>query len=143
MFNTSPYTLKLLAALVWYSGAVVLYIKSASMLFRAEMINPGQHWIWMAVLSGLVIGGIKAKYLFKRLCFKNLARINALQQTKLWHFYRIRFFIFLFAMVLLGSFLSRLVQDNYPMLIIMAVVELSVATALVGSSNCFWREEIN
>ena len=94
MFNTSPYTLKLLAALVWYSGAVVLYIKSASMLFRAEMINPGQHWIWMAVLSGLVIGGIKAKYLFKRLCFKNLARINALQQTKLWHFYRIRFFIF-------------------------------------------------
>jgi len=140
MFNASPHTLKLLAALIWYIGAIVLYIKSTSLLFRAEMINPGQHWIWLAVLSGLVIGGIKAKYLFKRLCFKNLTRINTLQQAKLWHFYRLRFFIFMFSMIFLGSFLSRLAQDNYAMLIIMAIVELSVATALLGSSNCFWRE---
>ncbi len=140
MFNASPYTLKLLAALIWYIGALVLYIKSTSLLLRAEMINPGQYWIWLAVLSGLVLGGIKAKYLFKRLCFKNLTRIKALQQAKLWHFYRIHFFIFLFSMIMLGNFLSRLAQDNYAMLITMAIVELSVATALLGSSNCFWKK---
>ena len=140
MFNVSPNILKLLAALVWYSGSVVLYLKSTHLLFRAEVLNPGQHWIWLAVISGLVIGGVKAKYLYKRLCIKNLARINALPQAKLWHFYRLRFFIFLITMVLLGSYLSRQILDNYPMLITMAVLEISIATALLGSSNCFWKE---
>lgn len=140
MFNVSHHTLKLLAALVWYSGTVVLYIKSTRLLFRAEMLNPGQHWIWLAVISGLVIGVIKAKYLYKRLCIKNLTRINALHQAKLWQFYRPRFFIFLFSMILLGSYFSRQIHDNYSMLISMAILEISIATALLGSSHCFWKK---
>lgn len=140
MFNVSHLTLKILAALVWYSGFVVLYIKSINLLFRAEMINPGQHWIWLAVISGLVIGVIKAKYLYKRLCIKNLIRINSLHQAKLWQFYRLRFFVFLFSMILLGSYFSRQIHDNYSMLISMAILEISIATALLGSSNCFWKE---
>ena len=140
MFNVSHLTLKILASLVWYSGFVVLYIKSINLLFRAETLNPDHHWIWLALISGLVIGVIKAKYLYKRLCIKNLARINALHQAKLWQFYRPRFFIFLFSMVLLGSYLSRQILDNYPMLISMAILEFSIATALLGSSNCFWNK---
>lgn len=140
MFNVSHLTLKILAALVWFSGFVMLYIKSMSLLFRAETLNPGQHWIWLALISGLVIGIIKAKYLYKRLCIKNLARINALPQAKLWDFYRPHFFIFLFSMVLLGSYFSRQILDNYSMLISMAILELSIATALLGSSNCFWKK---
>ena len=141
MFDASQRTLKLLAALVWYTGAVVLFIKSAGLLLDAESVNPDQSWTWLAVLSGLVLGGIKAKYLFNRLCFKNLSRILALKQPKLWHFYRVHFFIFLFFMISLGAFLSRLAHGDYPMLIAVAVVELSVATALLGSSGCFWREQ--
>ena len=141
MFGASTRTLKLLASLVWYSGAVVLYIKSSGLLLEAESINPGQVWIWLAILGGLIIGVIKAKYLFKRLCIKNLKRIDALDKPKLWHFYRLRFFIFLFTMIVLGHFLSGQAHANYPMLIIMAVVELSIATALLGSSNCFWKEQ--
>ena len=130
----------LFRSMVWYIGAVVLYIKSISLLFRAETINPEQDWIWLAVLSGFVIGGIKAKYLFKPLCCKNLTRINSLQQAQLWQFYRVHFFVFLFSMISLGGFLSRLAQDNYQMLITLAIIELSIATALLGSSNCFWKE---
>jgi len=141
MFNTSLRTLKLLAALVWFSGAIVLFIKSASLFLEAEGINPDQPWTWLAVLAGLVIGGIKARYLFSRLCFKNLSRINALEQPKLWHFYRARFFFFLFLMVSSGAFLSRLAHGDYPMLIAVAVIDLSIATALLGSSNCFLREQ--
>ena len=140
MFDTSTRTLKLLASLVWYSGAVVLYIKSSSLLIEAESIKPDQIWMWLAVPGGLIIGAIKAKYLFKKLCIKNLKRIDALGKPKLWHFYRLRFFIFLFAMIALGHFLSGQAHDNYPMLIIMAVVELSIATALLGSSHCFWKK---
>ena len=140
MFNVSHLTLKILAALVWYSGFVVLYIKSINLLFQAETLNPDQLWIWLALISGLVIGIIKAKYLYKRLCIKNLERINALHQAKLWQFYRLRFFIFLFSMILLGSYFSRQIHDDYAMLISMAILEISIATALLCSSHCFWKK---
>jgi len=137
MFDTSPHTLKFLAALVWYSGVIALLIKSTSLLFRAHVISPGHPWLLMAVLVGVVIGAIKARYLFRRICLKNLKRIDALKHPKLWHFYRMRFFIFLLTMVILGSYLSHRAQDNFPMLIAMAAIELSVAIALLGSSDCF------
>lgn len=140
MFNVSHLALKMLAALVWYSGFGVLYFKSINLLLRAEMLKPGQYWIWLAVISGLIIGVIKAKYLYKRLCIKNLIRINALHQAKLWQFYRLRFFIFLLSMILLGSYFSRQIHDNYSMLIFMATLEISIATALLGSSHCFWNK---
>lgn len=139
MFNASTRTLKLLASLIWYSGFIILFIKSSGLLLDAESIKPNQLWTWLAIFSGLLIGAIKARYLYSRLCIKNLNRINALKQPKLWHFYRLRFFFFLFLMIVLGRFLSQIAHDNYPILIIMAIVELSVATALLGSSYCFWR----
>lgn len=140
MFNTSPRTLKLLASLVWYSGFIVLFFKSSRLLLQAENINPDQLWIWLALISGLSIGAIKAKYLYGKLCIKNLHRIDALAHPKIWHFYRMRFFLFLGLMVALGLFLSQRAHGNYPMLITMAIIELSVATALLGSSHCFWNE---
>jgi hypothetical protein len=141
MLYSSTRTLKLLASLVWYSGAVVLFFKSSKLFLEAQGINSNQTWIWLAVLSGLIIGGIKAKYLFKRLCIKNLNRIDALRKPKFWQFYRIRFFIFLLLMILLGNFISRLIHGNYPALITLAILELSIATALLGSSNCFWKKK--
>ena len=141
MFSTSSHTLKLQAALVWYSGSVVLFVKSASLLIEAEMLSPDQVWVWLAILGGLVLGGVKAKHIFSRTCIKNLRRIDALEEPKFWQFYRIRFFIFLLTMVILGTFLSRLAQGNYPMLITVALVDFSVATALLGSGRCFWREQ--
>lgn len=141
MFDTSAHTLKLLASLVWYSGAVVLYVKSSGMLLEAQSIRPDQIWTWLALLLGLIIGVIKAKYLFKRLCRNNLERIDALGNPKLWHFYRPRFFIFLFAMILLGHFLSQHAHGNYPVLLSMAVIEISIATALLGSCHCFWKKK--
>ena len=140
MFNSSTRLLRLLASLVWYSGAVVLAFKSSRLLIEAHSIKPELLWLWLAVLAGLVIGFIKAKYLFKRLCIKNLKRIDTLKRAKLWQFYRLPFFFFLLMMIVLGSFISQLVHGNYSMLITMAVIEVSLATALLGSSHCFWQQ---
>ena len=140
MFYSSRRSLKLLAALVWYSGAVVLSFKSSRLLLEAYNIRPEQVWIYLAVVGGLMIGAIKAKYLFKRLCVKNLNRIDAIEQPKFWHFYRMRFFFFLLAMILLGSFVSQLAHGNYTALMMIAIVEVSLATALLGSSTCFWEK---
>lgn len=141
MFNASIQTLKLLASLVWYSGAIILSYKSISMLSEAHAINPDQLQTWLTIAAGLLLGVIKAKYLFTKVCFKNLNRIKALQKPKLWEFYRIRFFLFLITMILMGSFLSRQAHGNYSMLLSMALIEISLATALLGSSFCFWKKQ--
>ena len=140
MFNTSTQTLKLLAALVWFSGAVVLFIKGFGMFFEAEQLNPGQLWTWLALSVGLILGSIKARYLFSRLCTKNLRRIERLSDPRLWHFYRVRFYVFLLVVSLSGLYVSQKAHGDYSMLIIMIIVDLSLATALLTSGNCFWKK---
>ena len=99
MFTASSNTIKTIAAVIWITGAITLGIKSSSLLIQATEISPELPWVWIAVLTGLVIGAIKTKYLFTRLCYKNLNRIDELKQPKLWQCYRPQFFIFLFLIV--------------------------------------------
>ena len=141
MFNTTHYTLKLLAAMVWCSGAVVLSYKSTQLLLEAYSINPIQYWLWLTILGGILFGAIKARFLFSKLCIKNLKRINALRQPRLWQFYRTRFFFFLLLMVVFGSLVSRQAHGDYALLLTMSFIEVSLATALLGSSICFWKEK--
>jgi len=140
MFQSTKHTLRLLASLVWYSGGIVLAFKSARLLLEAHSIDSQLFWICFAIVGGLLIGAVKVKYLFKRLCIKNLNRIDSLEKPLLWQFYRTGFFFFLFAMIILGSYISHLTHGNYPALIAMATVEVSLATALLGSSTCFWKK---
>ncbi len=141
MFTASTNTIKTIAAVIWITGAITLGIKSSSLLIQATEISPELPWVWIAVLTGLVIGAIKTKYLFTRLCYKNLNRIDELKQPKLWQCYRPQFFIFLFLMISLGAYMSRTAEGNYFMLIGVAIVDLSIATALFGSCLCFWRKQ--
>ena len=141
MFDSSKLTLKLLAAAVWYSGAVVLSYKSARLLLEAQSINTDKTWICLAVITGIMIGMIKAKYLFKNICIKNIKRIDSLISPKLWQTYRTYFYFFLLAMIILGSSITRMVHGNYAVLMSAAIVEISLATALLGSSNCFWKKQ--
>lgn len=141
MFSASHQTIKLLAAFVWYIGFVVLFIKSYQLVFEAEQINPGQFWTWVSIVCGIIFGIIKAKYLYKKLCIKNLNRINIINHPKLWHIYRPHFYVLLFCMVSLGAYFSRQAHGNYEMLLTIAFVDISVGTALLGSSHCFWKEQ--
>ncbi len=140
MPHTSSHTLKRLAALVWYLGVAVLLIKSSGLFLAASQSGASLIWVLVGLLGGLGIGSIKAKYLFEKVCRNNLMRIEALKKPRLWQFYRARFFVFLGLMVALGTYLSRLAQGDYRLLLPLAVVELSVAVALLGSSHCYWGE---
>lgn len=140
MFSASKQTLKLLAALVWFSGAIVLFIKGFGMFFEAEQLNPGQYGTWLALSAGLLLGSVKARYLFSRLCIKNLRRIDELEKPRLWHPYRVRFYMFLFVVSLSGLYVSNTAHGDYTLLIIMVIIDLSLATALLASGNCFWKK---
>lgn len=137
---TSKRTLNILAALFWFSGGVVLTLKGGSLLLEAHQLRPEHEWALLTLALGMLIGGLKAKYLFSRLCKKNLARIAGLQKPQFWQVFRSRFLVFLTLMTVAGAALSSMAQGNHLFLIAVAILDFSVATALLGSSAVFWRQ---
>ena len=117
----------------------MLLLKGAGLLSEAADLRPGDKRTWLAGSSGLLIGALKARYLFARAGRKNLARIEALEQPRLWQFYRAGFFLFLALMITLGITLSRLAQGKFALLIGVGTLDLSLAVALLGSGHIYWR----
>jgi len=110
------------------------------MLFEALALQPENTLPYGALLAGLVIGALKAKYIFIGSCRRNIRRINALPNPRVWQFYRPGFFVFLASMSVMGAVLSRMASDSYPLLITMITVDFSLVIALTGSSYVFWEE---
>ncbi len=131
--------LKILAALTWYTGGVVLALKGGALLTEAALLSPKQGWTWLALAGGISLGVLKARYIFINNCRRNLDRIASLTEPRIWQFYRPGFFLFLALMIIAGATLSTLSHGNYSTLITVATVDISIATALLGSSHIFWR----
>lgn len=138
---TSARSVKILAALVWCVGGGVLLWKGSTLLIEADALNPQSIWPWAAGAIGLAIGGVKARYLFSKACRKNLRRIDALERPRLWQCFRPRFFLFLAAMIAIGATLSRLAHGSHGFLIGVAILDLSIGTALLGSSFIYWQKK--
>lgn len=141
MIIVSHITLKILAALVWVVGGIVLVLKGSSLLLEAKAIEPDLMWPWVVVVGALLLGGVKARYLFSKSCRKNLARIAALSEPKLWQFFRPGFFLALALMIATGATLSRLAAGYYVPLLIVALLDLSIGIALLASSVMFWQSQ--
>jgi hypothetical protein len=141
MLVVSRRSLKILAALVWYVGGAVLLLKGSSLLLEANALRPGQVWPWLAAVVALLLGGLKAKLLFTRSCHRNLDRIAALDRPRVWQFFSPGFLAALAVMITAGATLSRLAHDNYPFLIGVAILDIGIAIALLGSSYVFWKRK--
>ena len=137
MLAVSKKTLTVLSGIVWLSGAIVLLLKGASLFAQAIALKPNESWSWLAIAAAMLIGTVKAKYLFSKFCRKNLDRIDALDDPQLWQAFRPAFYIFLTAMVLLGATLSRLAIGNYPALMAVVILDISIGIALLGSMRNF------
>ncbi len=141
MLVVSTRSLKILAALVWYVGGTILLLKGRSLLVEADALKPEESWPWLAAVAGLFLGGLKAKFLFNRSCQNNLDRIAALNRPRVWQFFKPGFFIALTVMILVGVTLTRLAHNNYPFLIGVAILDLGIGIALLGSSYVFWKQK--
>ena len=139
--KTSSLTLKILAALIWYTGGVILVSKGSSLLREADTLMPAQTWTWLAIVIGLFLGGLKAKYIFSKSLKKNLTRIDLLSEPKLWQFFSPGFLLSLTIMITAGATLSRMAHGNYAFLISVAILDISIAVALLGSSYIFWKHK--
>ena len=132
--------LHILAALVWYAGGMALLLKGGSLLVEAELIDPERIWPWLAGAMALLLGGLKARFIFSRSIKRNLARIAALDHPRVWQFFSPGFFVALTVMIAAGTSLSRLAHGNYAFLIAVAVLDLAIAVALLGSSIVYWQQ---
>ena len=141
MLVVSARSLKILAALIWYIGGIMMLVKGRSLLVEADALEPDLVWPWLAVVTGLLLGGLQAKYLFAKSCQKNLDRIDALDRPRIWQFFRPGFFAALTVMIVIGATLSRLAHNNYPFLIAVAAVDMNIGVALLGSSYVFWTQK--
>ena len=140
-FSTSRHTLKVLAVSVWLIGGVMMVRKASELFVEANALSTASPWVWVSIALGFLIGSLKAKFIFRKSCQKNLKRIEALAQPKFWQFYRPQFFMMLTMMISLGVMLSRLSHGNFSFLLSVAVLDLSIATALLVSSRVFWEEK--
>jgi len=138
--NVSPKTLKFLALVTWITGGVVLFLKGHALFAEAAGLRPGAELNSLPFLIAVPVGGLKARYLFLPACLKNLARIDALSDPKLWQFFRVSFFVFLFSMIILGAWLSRWASGSYGSLLTVSSVDLTLAVALLGSLGGFKQE---
>ena len=130
--------LRLVAGAIWLSGGIVLLLKGSSLIAQAAALRPGYQWTWLAIPAGLLIGGFKTELIFEKACRRNLDRMTRLDEPKIWLAYRPGFYLFLAAMIILGGTLSGLAQGNYAGLVAMAVLDFSLATALLASGRLFW-----
>ncbi len=142
MLVVSTRTLKILAALTWYIGGVILLTKGRSLLLEAYALKPEAGWLWLAAGVGFFLGGLKAKFIYTRSCQRNLNRIDALDRPRVWQFFSPRFFVALTVMISAGVALSRLAHDNYPFLIGVAILDISIGAALLGGSYVFWKQKV-
>ncbi|MCR4290646.1 MAG: hypothetical protein NUV86_10355 [Candidatus Scalindua sp.] len=136
-------TLNIFAAFVWYIGGIVLLIKGTGLLVEAYSLKPEQYWPWLAVAVGPAIGIIKGKFIFRKSCLKNLARINAINQPKIWQFFKPWFFAVLAIMIVFGAAMARLAhtQHSYYFLIAVSIVDIDIGIALLWSSYIFWKQK--
>ena len=128
-----------LSAIVWYAGGLVLCGKGASLLREAAQLRPELFWHWLTPLAGLLLGIVKAKFIFTRFCRENLARIAGLRAPKPWHCFRTRFFFLLALMIAAGVALSRAAGGQYLPLLGVATLDFAIAAALLLSSAVFWE----
>ncbi|MFQ5687947.1 MAG: hypothetical protein ACE5GV_14955 [Candidatus Scalindua sp.] len=143
MLTVSTRTLNVLAALVWYVGGIVLLIRGSTLLVEAHTLRPETYWICIVIAAGLCLGGFKGVFIFSKSCQKNIARVGAIKQPKVWQFFKPRFFVVLAVMIMFGATLSRLAltYNSYLFLIGVSIVDIDIGIALLWSSNIFWKQK--
>jgi hypothetical protein len=135
----SQLTLMVIAACVWYGGGIALLFKSGSLVTNAYAIDSQSMWAYGAPLLGVIIGLVKARFIFNHACRKNIVRIRSLANPRIWQFFRPGMLIFLAIIIPTGAWMSRAAAGNFGYLCLVAALDLSIATALLTSSLAFWK----
>ena len=141
MINVSNNTLKVVSALVWIAGGIILFYKGYIMLKQANTILFNIELISAVMVTAFIIGLLKNKYLMTPFTAKNLERIQRLDQPKIIQIFEPIFFFYLTLMIITGISISKLAEGSYTALLIVGGIDLALSTALLKSSVLFLKNE--
>ena len=131
-------TLKALAALTWYIGAGVLLYRGGGYVLGALREGAALPPVSAGVV-GVAAGLARGRTMFLRACRRNVARIDALEDPRVWQFFRPGFFAALLVMIAGAAALKWLAGTGYWGSVVVGGLELVIGTALLTSSDAFWR----
>jgi hypothetical protein len=140
--KVSQQTLIIIAAIIWYGGGISLLLKGGALIKEAYTLNPHSIWTYLVPILGLIIGLLKGRFLFSRSCEKNIIRIKALPEPRVWQCYRPGFLLFLAVIIPTGAWMSRAAAENFTFLCLVGALDLSIACALLSSSIVFWKHKV-
>lgn len=135
----SKFVLILIAALVWNGGWIALFLKGGALVKAAYALDPASVWSYAAPVIGIVIGLIKTKFIFNHACRKNILRIQSLPNPRIWQCFRPGMIIFLAIIIPAGAMMSKMAAGKFGWLCTVAVLDLSIGTALLVSGLLFWK----
>jgi hypothetical protein len=143
LLRTSKKTLVILAALVWYIGAFMLFRGGWELLSQALELRPESSWHWLFIGLGILLGIVQARTIFTRSCRRNIQRIRELEDPLLFQFFRPGFFLALGAMIITGVLLDIFSQGIYFFMLGVVGIDFALTISLLGSSLVFWQEKID
>lgn len=88
-----------------------------------------------------MIGRMKGKWVMAKSFRKNLARIDNLEDPRIWQFYTPVFFFVLILMITAGVTLSRMAGANYAFTLIVGGIDLAFSLGLAVSTLIFWERK--
>ena len=135
--KVSQFTLLAIAAFVWLSGGIALLFKGGALIKSAYAIDPASFWTFASPVLGVIAGLLKGKLLFSKSCTKNIKRIKALSDPRVWQCFRPGMLIFLAIIIPTGAWMSRTAEGNYSLLCLVGALDLSISFALLTSSIVF------
>ena len=139
--KVSQRALMITAAIIWYGGGISLLFKGGALIKDVHALDAQSIWTYLAPILGIIIGLVKGRFLFSKSCEKNIKRIKALGDPRIWQCFRPGFLIFLSIMIPTGAWMSRAAAGNFPFLCLVGALDLSIALALLSSSIVFWKRK--
>ncbi len=131
----------LCAVIIWYTGGIILALKGAAMIRSAFDLAPDVSIAALTACTGIGVGLIKARYIFAHALRKNMVRITKLTEPlHVWQCYRPGFFVFLAIVITLSKFITDWAAGSVLYLSLVAILDLSISTALLASSVLFWKK---
>jgi hypothetical protein len=137
--RVSQNTLVIIAGIVWYAGGIALLLKGSALIKQAYWMDSESSWTLVAVLMGIITGLTKSRFFFIRSCKKNIQRIKAITEPRVWQCFRPGMLIFLAIVIPTGTWLSRAAAGDYLLLCLIGALDLSIAFALLTSGLVFWN----
>jgi len=116
-------------------------LKGGVLIKNVSAIDAQSIWLYLAPILGIILGLLKGRFFFSRSCRKNIKRIKALSDPRIWQCFKPGMLIFLFIIIPIGAWMSRAAAGNVTFLCLVSTLDLSIACALLSSSIVFWKHK--